>query len=435
MPQSQLSGIEFEFDWIRYDETAAERFEASNSLASQRVLNLLKENSISDMFLLCRAWNADTPSTHARYESRIRALADSGFDVLRARERTGFSPLFVGLHWPSLPWSDEEFATETSARFPGAIMDAQVDAYARRIADTPAARRALRVIFGSALRRSMPGELPRDVRSAYLVLDEESGLRSSGPGAAPGHDREPFDPEQRFQMARQSARLGRGTLDPVNALLAPLRQLSFWKMQDRACQFGESTLHQLLRGLLSTRSSTRIHLIGHSFGCIAASAALCGPDECPGLPRPVQSLALIQGSLSLWSYCSDIPHRRGMRGYFRPILDKNRVAGPIVVTRSRFDTAMGKWYPLGAGAARQIEFASGDLPRYGASGTFGLRGPGLDLVDIDIHSTDRPYHFQSGKIFNLECGRVIRDGSGASGAHRDIDHPEIAHAVWSAALA
>src|SRR5262249_13971086 len=143
---------------------------------------------------------------------------------------------------------------------------------------------------------------------------------------------------------------------------------------------------------------------------------------------------LAQGAFSLWSYCSDIPHKPGRAGYFRPVMDRQSVAGPIVTTQSRFDTAVGRWYPLGAGSARQIEFAPGDLPRYGAVGASGLRGPGLGLVDLDLQATDQPYSFQPGRIYNLESSGVICNGDGASGAHSDIVHPEVAHAVWAAAL-
>jgi hypothetical protein len=109
--------------------------------------------------------------------------------------------------------------------------------------------------------------------------------------------------------------------------------------------------------------------------------------------------------------------------------------GPAVTTRSRFDTAVGRWYPLGAGAARQVDFAPGELPRYGGVGAFGLQGPGLDLVDLALQAADRPYEFRGGRVFNLECSGVIRNGGGAAGAHNDIAHPEVAHAVWAAALA
>jgi hypothetical protein len=94
---------------------------------------------------------------------------------------------------------------------------------------------------------------------------------------------------------------------------------------------------------------------------------------------------------------------------------------------------VGRWYPLAAGAARQVAFAPAEFPKYGAVGTFGLQGPGIDVVDGEMLPTDREYDFEAGKVYNLAGGRYIRTGGGFSGAHSDIAHPEVAHAVWRAA--
>jgi hypothetical protein len=167
---------------------------------------------------------------------------------------------------------------------------------------------------------------------------------------------------------------------------------------------------------------------------LRGAAGRRGPAGGAGLGRPVQSLVLVQGALSLWSYCEDIPYRRGRAGYFRPLIAGARVAGPIVTTRSRFDTAVGRWYPLAATAARQVDFAPGELPRYGGVGTFGLRGPGLDLLELEMKPVDGEYDFAGGRVYNPESSTVIRKMDGASGAHSDIAHPEVGHAVWAAAV-
>ena len=59
---------------------------------------------------------------------------------------------------------------------PGASpVDDLVDQYAERLADTPAAREALRTIITSALNDIAPDALPADVREAYLTLNAEAG--------------------------------------------------------------------------------------------------------------------------------------------------------------------------------------------------------------------------------------------------------------------
>jgi pimeloyl-ACP methyl ester carboxylesterase len=437
MPHIQLTGLDDGYDLIAYDDAGVERTDDPDGCMSRRVLETIDREPVSDVFLMCHGWKESIPSAKAQFDSWATVMAESASDLSRARKRPGFRPLFVGLHWPSLPWDDAEFAPPGSgaARDTASRDAACVDTYARRIADTPVARQALSTIFQAAGRHRILATLPNEVRTAYCVLDQESGLGSAREGAPPGDDREPFDPEQRFQAARQASATRAGASDGADSLLSPLRQLSFWNMTARARALGEFAARELVRGLLNARGEMRVHLMGHSFGCIVVSAAVAKNPEGAVLPRPVQSLVLVQGDLSLWSYCSDIPYRRGTPGYFRPLVTARHVAGPVVATQSRFDKAVGSWYPLAAGAVRQIDFASGELPRYGGAGTFGFRGPDLDPVDLQILPSDESYHFRPGGFYNLESSGVIRKGSGASGAHADINHPEVAHAVWSAALA
>jgi hypothetical protein len=151
------------------------------------------------------------------------------------------------------------------------------------------------------------------------------------------------------------------------------------------------------------------------------------------LVRPVDSVALVQGALSLWSYSSDIPTAAGKAGYFSSVVTEKKVAGPLLTTQSEFDTAVGRLYPWAAGVARQVVFAPGELPKYGAVGTFGIRGPGPDIVDLEMLPANVTYKFAPGKVYNLESSQYIREGTGLSGAHSDIAHAEVAHAVWQAA--
>jgi pimeloyl-ACP methyl ester carboxylesterase len=201
-------------------------------------------------------------------------------------------------------------------------------------------------------------------------------------------------------------------------------------MKDRGRLIGEAGAHRLLRQLQDARADARFHLMGHSFGCIVVSAAAAGPAG-GGLARPVDSLVLVQGALSLWSYCSRIDGAGGRPGYFRRA--GNAVKGPLVTTQSVFDTAVGRLYPLAAGVARQVVFAPEEFPRYGGVGTFGLQGPGLDIVGGPMLAADADYNFQPGKIYNLNGDAYIRNGGGLAGAHSDITGPQVAHAVWEAA--
>ena len=82
-------------------------------------------------------------------------------------------------------------------------------------------------------------------------------------------------------------------------------------MKDRAKSFGETAVFDLLRQIQQTKAQAKVHLMGHSFGCIVVSATLAGPQGTGSLVRPIDSFALMQGALSLWSYCADIPFAKG----------------------------------------------------------------------------------------------------------------------------
>ena len=285
--------------------------------------------------------------------------------------------------------------------------------------------------------------LPPDVADAYRTLNAEARLGSAGPAGHPGEDREPFDPDRAYRNARLAGAQSAGPAGPgaaafggaSSALLGPLRQLSFWKMKERARDIGESAGFPLLKKVLTAAAGPRqlrVHLMGHSFGCIVVSSMIRGRDGEAPLPAPVATLMLVQGATSLWGFCDAIPDVN-KPGYFRKIVDENRVAGPIVTTQSKRDTAVGRLYPIAAGIALQVAFPAGHFPKYGGLGSFGVQGPGLVLEDLTIADASHEYRFAPKRIYNLECTGVIKDGTGASGAHSDIAKPEVAHAMWEAA--
>jgi hypothetical protein len=429
-----VPGTTLRYYLIAFDANGRERTDDPEGLMSQRALAVLEQEPITDVFIISHGWKGDVPAAREQYNNWIGAMARCEADLAQMRQaRPQFQPLLIGLHWPSLPWGEEELGAASMSFDPAAVTPVAqlIDQYAERLANTEAARAALGTIFSAALEDIAPSTLPQAVRDAYQVLDREASLASAG--AAPSADREPFDPEHAFQNARAEP-VDFGWFS-VGGLLSPLRQLSFWKMKDRACRFGEMGGFTLLRDLQRTvpaQRDVRFHLIGHSFGCIVVSAILAGPDGHGTLVRPVDSVALLQGALSLWSYCADIPVVPGQSGYFRSIIADQKVKGPIITTQSEFDTAVGRFYPLGAGVRRQVTFAPGELPKYGGLGTFGVRGLDEAVVDLDMLPVSTAYAFAPGTIYNLESSRFICEGSGASGAHSDIAKPEVAHAVWGA---
>ena len=80
---------------------------------------------------------------------------------------------------------------------------------------------------------------------------------------------------------------------------------------------------------------------------------------------------------------------------------------------------------------RKVAFAA-ELPLFGAVGSFGIQGVDGAVARALAPETEE-YAFAAGKIYNLDSSKYIRKMDGASGAHSDIDGPQVAHALWQAA--
>jgi len=378
----------------------------------------------------------DIPAARTQYGRWLAAMASCTADRVAAHELPGgFRPLLLGLHWPSQAWGDEELgAASFDALVGGSAGEPVVDGYAPRLADTPATRRALQTIVRAALRDVAPTTLPPEVRQAYEVIDAEAGAGATGAGAAPGDDRDPFDPEATYQACQVEDLVSFG--GPVlGGILAPLRVLTFWHMKRRARLFGERGAADLLSELQRATPSAYFHVMGHSFGCIVAAAAIAGPAEPPAQRPAVRSLTLAQGAMSLWSFCSSIPAQPQRSGYFRRVVADGLVNGTILITTSVHDRAVRTFYPLGAAARSQVDYRPGDLPTYGGIGAFGARGPGIDIVDADLLAETESYELSPRVVYNLRADEFIATGGGVMGAHSDIAQPAVAHALWQAVTA
>ncbi len=434
MPIREVPNSESSYYLIIHNEEGQERTEDDGSLLSQKVLADLKTQPVTDVFVMSHGWRGDIPAAKSQYDAWMGNIMSSTGDITDMKgRRPGFRPLLIGLHWPSEPWGDEDASSFAAA--PGGVdpVEALVDDYTNRLSDAPDIRKELRTIIQAHATVDDPQTLPREVKAAYLSLNQKLGLGQAGEGAAPGDDRPEFDPEDVFQAARKEEDEASFGGFSIGDLLAPLRVLSFWKMKDRARKFGESGANKLLLAMYQAGAGKdlNVHLMGHSFGCIVVSAMLAGAPNLPASGLKVKSMVLVQGALSLWSFCADIPRKEGTPGYFNRLFKGRQVTGPIVTTQSEFDAAVGTFYPLAAGLKQQVAF--GEFPKYGGVGSFGVQGLADITTGRKMGDVAEDYSFQHGKIYNLESSQYIHTGPAPSGAHSDIVHPQIAHVIWQAA--
>jgi hypothetical protein len=439
MPFRTIPETDIQFALINFDASGSERTDDPDGLdgkMSERLLETVSQNDFTNVFFFSHGWRGDVPAAIGQYNRWIKAFATLAADQERATAAfPGFHPLYIGLHWPSEPWGDEGSGGESFAADGGPGPEEIFDDYLNRLGDTPQVRAALRAIIDEARQNAATDNLTDRGRQAYLDLNQALDLGSCGVGAAPDADREPFDPDAAFEAGlADGPSFGSFSL---SSFLAPLRSLSYWTMKKRARTVGEGSMHSFVKSLqrATAAKGTRIHLMGHSFGCVVISSILGGPRGDTALERPIDSVVLVQGAVSLWSYSPEIPFPGVGPGYFHRIIRDGKVRGPFVITRSRYDSAVGKFYPLASTLSQEVSFAPGELPKYGAIGTFGLQG--LDetiATDSAMLPADGEYGFVKGHVYNLEASQYISKMEGASGAHNDIGGPEVAHVSWQAAL-
>ncbi len=232
-------------------------------------------------------------------------------------------------------------------------------------------------------------------------------------------------------------------------LLNFLRLFTFWTMKARSAVVGANGLYPFLAAVRNTLSTNdpplhvRIHLLGHSFGGKLVTSAVYSATEQD--PRPfVDTLILLQGAFSQFSFTSNIPVDTGASGRYHSVVTGNLVANPLMAIYSQYDLANKLFYPIGMlpvfTGIYEVPppppgqpFVSND--KYGSIGSNGTQGvddpavphtvaiPKLDDPEYDWHS----FKANGVHCVNVDGSGVIKDGSFPVGAHNDFNHPEIFH--------
>jgi len=201
-------------------------------------------------------------------------------------------------------------------------------------------------------------------------------------------------------------------------LLQPFNLTTYYRMKARAGLVGQIAVAGALDRIRAAASALRIHLIGHSFGGrVVSSAALAAA-------QPVDSLTLLQGAFSQNSFSPDYDSSH-QPGFFRAVVTGRKCGGPLLVTHSVHDRAIGVGYSIASLIARQNGSAlSGVVDPYAGLGHNGARNT-PEATDGDLQPEGSPYALKTGGIFNLNADRIIF-------GHGDVVKPETAWAVLAA---
>ena len=196
---------------------------------------------------------------------------------------------------------------------------------------------------------------------------------------------------------------------------------TYYQMKERAGIVGRSGVNPLIRKIQAQTNGMKIHLIGHSFGGRLVTAAAFGPDNQQ--PLKVNSMTLLQAAFSHNGFALKFDGSHD--GFFRKVVSENRVAGPIVITCTQNDKAVGLAYPLASLIAGQNASDIGDKnDPFGGIGRNGAQKT-PEASDGTLLHIGGSYQFEPGKLHNLNADEIIKN-------HSDICHNEVAYAILAA---
>lgn len=395
-------------------------------------------SGLSDVFVFSHGWNND-PATardlYLRFFTQLQSVANAK-SVATAKIGT------VGILWPSMRWLDETPPDHTGGAAsigsaPATISDRQLVENLKPMFPAPAQQAALGKL--ADLLATRPSDLASlnqfQALMKQLTTADTSGDGPEDSGEANGlFGQDAQTVFQRFSaLAPQRRAGGAAGLGDVfaplwNGAKEALRATTYWEMKKRAGAVGAAGLGPWINRVQAKNPAIKVHLIGHSFGARLVSNSLTALS--PSAPFSVESVFLLQGAFSHFAFAPQLPFDTSRRGALVGM--NKRVDGPLCVTHSLKDTAVGTAYPLASIAARDDASAVSDtLYRWGAMGHDGAQNSGATAAPLGPVGTD--YSFGIGSFLNLDGNAIITQGGPPSGAHSDIVHPEIAWAVLAAA--
>jgi len=189
---------------------------------------------------------------------------------------------------------------------------------------------------------------------------------------------------------------------------------TYFEMKSRAGTVGKKGVGPLIDKLAP--DVQRIHLIGHSFGGRVVTSTAANSTN-----GKIASMSLLQTAFSHNGFS------QSQGGYFRGVVDSQRIHGPILVTHTKNDKAVGLAYPLASRISGDKTAAFGDEnDKFGGLGRNGAQKMQTgETVVGQLLAVNSTYAFSTGKFFNLEASAYIK-------GHGDITGKEVAYAIRKA---
>ena len=108
MPLRHIDEADLDYYLVLFDSDGNERPEQDGNLLSKKLSEAVQDG-VTDVFFSSHGWKGDIPAAISQYDRWIGAMAAQAGDRDRARALDPeFKAVIVGVHWPSLPWGNED---------------------------------------------------------------------------------------------------------------------------------------------------------------------------------------------------------------------------------------------------------------------------------------------------------------------------------------
>lgn len=398
---------------------------------------VLRDTNATDVIVVCHGWNNSHGQARALYERLVESIVAVRPKVAGARERRF---VVVGVLWPSIQWAPPESdGAGAGVGDPVAELEADV---ARQIRSPKLRKKLLALVpeletsaaarrkFVELLRTELPegatddddpDSAPQALRDAdaetVLAAAAGAGEDDAAPAAVGGAA--VIDPAGLPPLEAEGEGAGFSLGGVFDAVRNVLNVTTYYTMKERAGVVGKKGLATLLETIAHEAPGARIHLVGHSFGGRAVTAA------ADATSAPVSSMSLLQAAYSHYGMAQGWDGA-GKNGLFWRVPDK--IDGPVIVTFTEKDKAVGIAYPVASRIARQIGAGLGEADdKYGGIGRNGALKTPAALPPATLQAVGRPYDFRRHKVSSLNGDAFIDD-------HGDVTGREVAYAVLSAIM-
>ena len=417
-----------------------------------------KGSGVTDILLISHGWQ----NSVVEAKTELYTPFFASFDAVRTQQQSKRSFGVVAIYWPSKKFDVAAMTSGGASSVSDAaslLLSAQLDHFADMFAGDPTIDAKIAHCKSLIPMLDVSISAQNDYVAALISLvpnpryegDEGLDLARTALDTQPGYVilqrlmTQPATTVSSIFGGGGAAGLSiGGIIGGIKSAAANLgNYLTYYTMKDRSGIVGRTGVVQTIRSLRSLRDGAppNVHLVGHSFGgrlVTSAANALLGN----GPHEKIQSIALLEAAYSHNGLSPDYDGHK-TPGSFRHTVTSGAIAGPIVITHSVNDTAVGIAYPLASRLAGDAASAlvGGPTDLYGGMGRNGAQHTPEVIADVKLADATWQTNYatfakqQSAGKPIPETWIVNINGDGPTGptsigSHGDITKPSVARVVY-----